>query len=212
MVSINGDAIIRTARPSNQRHEMANPSAEEITGLLLAWGNGDKTAFDRLIPLVHSELRRLAHRQMRRERSGATLQTTALVNEAYLRLIDYERTAPRDRAHFFAIAAQAMRRILVDRARMRRSAKRTSGEKVPLDDAAATPNDRAADLIALDDALTTLSAIDPRKSQVVELKYFGGLTIQETADVLGISTPTVEREWQMAKIWLFRQISNRGEV
>lgn len=191
---------------------MANPSAEEITGLLLAWGNGDKAAFDRLIPLVHSELRRLAHRQMRRERSGATLQTTALVNEAYLRLIDYERTAPRDRAHFFAIAAQAMRRILVDRARMRRSAKRTSREKVFLEDAAAAPNDRAADLVALDDALTTLSAIDPRKSQVVELKYFGGLTIQETADILGISTPTVEREWQTAKIWLFRQISNSEGV
>lgn len=191
---------------------MANPSAEEITGLLLAWGNGDKAAFDRLIPLVHSELRRLAHRQMRRERSGATLQTTALVNEAYLRLIDYERTAPRDRAHFFAIAAQAMRRILVDRARTRRSAKRRSGEKVSLEDVAAAPNERTADLVALDDALTALSAIDPRKSQVVELKYFGGLTIQETADVLGISTPTVEREWQTAKIWLFRQISNSGEV
>ena len=191
---------------------MANPSAEEITGLLLAWSNGDKAALDRLIPLVHGELRRLAHRQMRRERGGATLQTTALVNEAYLRLIDYERTAPRDRSHFFAIASQAMRRILVDRARMRRSAKRSSGEKVSLEDAAAAANERAADLIALDDALTTLSAIDPRKSQVVELKYFGGLTIQETADVLGISTPTVEREWQTAKIWLFRQMSQSGEV
>jgi RNA polymerase sigma factor (TIGR02999 family) len=189
---------------------MANPSVAEITGLLLAWGNGDKAALDRLIPLVHSELRRLAHRQMRRERSGATLQTTALVNEAYLRLVDYQRTAPRDRSHFFAIAAQAMRRILVERARMRRSAKRGSGQRVSLDEAAEASNARAIDLIALDDALTTLSAIDTRKSQVVELKYFGGLTIQETADVLGISTPTVEREWQTAKIWLFREIS-RGQ-
>ena len=188
---------------------MATPSAEEITGLLLAWGNGDKAALDQLIPLVHGELRRLAHRQMRRERDGATLQTTALVNEAYLRLVDYERTAPRDRSHFFAIAAQAMRRILVERARMRRSTKRGSGQKVSLDEATEATHERATNLIDLDDALTTLAAIDPRKSQVVELKYFGGLTIQETAGVLGISTPTVEREWQTAKIWLFREISKK---
>ena len=186
---------------------MEKPSPEEITGLLLAWGNGDKAALDKLIPLVHGELKRLAHRQMRRERGGATLQTTALVNEAYLRLVDYERTTPRDRSHFFAIAAQAMRRILVERARMRSSTKRGSGQNVPLDEAVEATHQRAPDLVALDDALTTLSAIDTRKSQVVELKYFGGLTIQETADVLGISTPTVEREWQTAKIWLFREIS-----
>ncbi len=190
---------------------MAKPSAEEITGLLLLWGGGDKAALDRLIPLVHGELRRLARRQMRRERGGDTLQTTALVNEAYLRLVDYERTAPRDRSHFFAIAAQAMRRILVERARMRRSAKRDGGQKVTLDEAVEEPNERAAELVALDDALTSLSAIDTRKSQIVELKYFGGLTIQETAEVLGLSTPTVEREWHTAKIWLFREISRTGK-
>lgn len=187
---------------------MANPSSEEITGLLLAWGGGDKAALDKLIPLVYRELRRLAHRQMRHERDGDTLQTTALVNEAYLRLVDYERTAPRDRAHFFAIAAQAMRRILVERARIRRSAKRGSGTpKVSLDEAADVPGERAADLVALDEALTNLSAIDPRKAQIVELKYFGGMSIDETAEVLGISTPTVERDWHTAKIWLHREIS-----
>jgi len=184
------------------------PSPEEITGLLLDWGNGDKAALDRVIPMVYQELRRLAHRQMRRERAGDTLQTTALINEAYLRLVDYERVRPRDRAHFFAIAAQAMRRILIERARSRRSAKRGSGaQKVFLDEAANVSNERAADLVALDDALTSLAAIDPRKAQIVELKYFGGMTIEEAAEVLGVSTPTVERDWRTAKIWLHREIS-----
>lgn len=187
---------------------MQIPSSEEITGLLLAWGGGDKAALDKLLPLVYRELKRLAHLQMRRERSGDTLQTTALVNEAYLRLVDYERTAPRDRAHFFAIAAQAMRRILIERARIRRSAKRGSdAHKISLDEAEEVPYERAADLLALDDALTNLSVIDPRKAQIVELKYFGGMTTDETAEVLGISTPTVERDWQTAKIWLHREIS-----
>jgi RNA polymerase sigma-70 factor (ECF subfamily) len=184
------------------------PSPEEITGLLLDWGNGDKAALDRVIPLVYQELRRLAHRQMRRERAGDTLQTTALINEAYLRLVDYSRVRPRDRAHFFAIAAQAMRRILIERARSRRSSKRGSGgQKVSLDEAADVSNERAADLVALDEALTNLAAFDPRKAQIVELKYFGGLTIEETAEVLEVSTPTVERDWQMAKIWLHREVS-----
>lgn len=187
---------------------MAKPSPEEITGLLLDWGNGDKAALDRLIPLVYQELRRLAHRQMRRERPGDTLQTTALVNEAYLRLVDYERIRPRDRAHFFAIAAQAMRRILIERARSRRSAKRGSGaQQISLDEAADVSSERATDLVALDEALTNLAAIDPRKGQVVELRYFGGLTTEETAEVLGVSTPTVERDWRTAKIWLHREIS-----
>jgi len=191
---------------------MAKPSPEEITGLLLAWGGGDKAALDKLVPLVYQELRRLAHRQMRRERAGGTLQTTALVNEAYLRLVVYERMAPRDRGHFFAIAAQAMRRILVERARSRRSAKRGSGaQKVSLDEVAEVSNERAADLVALDDALANLSAIDPRKCQIVELKYFGGMTIEETAEVLGISNPTVERDWHTAKIWLHREI-NKTQV
>jgi RNA polymerase sigma-70 factor, ECF subfamily len=187
------------------------PSPEEITGLLLDWGKGDKAALDRVIPLVYQELRRLAHRQMRRERAGNTLQTTALINEAYLRLVDYARVRPRDRAHFFAIAAQAMRRILIERARSRRSAKRGSGgQKVSLDEAAEIAdesNERAADLLALDQALTNLAAIDPRKAEIVELKYFGGMTIEETAEVLEVSTPTVERNWYMAKIWLHREVS-----
>jgi RNA polymerase sigma factor (TIGR02999 family) len=187
---------------------MAKPSIEEITGLLLAWGDGDKAALDRVIPMVYQELRRLAHRQMRRERAGDTLQTTALVNEAYVRLVDYERMAPRDRAHFLAIAAQAMRRILIERARSRRSAKRGSwGQRVSLDEAADVSSERADDLAALDEALTNLAAIDPRKGQVVELKYFGGLTTEEVAEVLGVSAPTVERDWHTARIWLHREIS-----
>ena len=181
---------------------------EDITGLLLDWGNGDKAALDRVVPLVYQELRRLAHRQMRRERPGDTLQTTALVNEAYLRLIDYERVRPRDRGHFMAIAAQAMRRILIERARGRRANKHGSGgHKISLDDAEQVSDQRAADLVALDEALAGLTAIDSRKGQVVELKYFGGMTIEEIAEVLGVSTPTVERDWRMAKVWLHREIS-----
>jgi len=150
----------------------------------------------------------LAHRQMRRERNGDTFQTTALINEAYLRLVDYSRVRPRDRAHFFAIAAQAMRRILIERARSRRATKRGSGaQKVSLEEVADISNERAADLIALDEALTNLAQIDPRKAQIVELKYFGGMTIEEAAEVLEVSTPTVERDWKMAKIWLHREIS-----
>ena len=187
------------------------PSPEEITELLLDWGNGDKAALDRVIPLVYQELRRLAHRQMRRERVGDTLQTTALINEAYLRLVDYQRVQPRDRAHFFAIAAQAMRRILIERARSRRSAKRGSGaQKVALDEAGVLSDERAADLVALDEALTNLAAIDPRKAELVELRYFGGLTIDEAAEVLNVSTATVERDWHTAKIWLHREIKDEG--
>jgi len=192
----------------SEQKRMTKPSSEDITDLLIDWGNGNKAALDRVIPLVYQELRRLAHRQMRRERVGDTFQTTALVNEAYLRLIDYERVRPRDRSHFMAIAAQAMRRILIERARSRRSAKRGSGApRVSLEEAGEVSNERAADLVVLDDALTNLAAVDPRKAQIVELKYFGGLTIEEAADVLGISTPTVEREWATAKIWLHREVS-----
>ncbi len=186
---------------------MAKPSQEEITGLLLAWGNGDKAALDRVIPLVYQELRRLAHRQMRRERLGDTLQTTALVNEAYLRLVDYERMAPRDRGHFLAIAAQAMRRILIERARSRHSARRGSGgQKVSIDEAAEIASVRAAELVMLDEALTNLATIDVRKAKIVEFKYFGGLTTDEVAAVLDVSTPTVERDWRTARIWLHREI------
>jgi RNA polymerase sigma factor (TIGR02999 family) len=158
--------------------------------------------------MVYQELRRLADRKMRRERAGDTLQTTALINEAYLRLVDYERVRPRDRAHFLAIAAQAMHRILVERARSRASAKRGRGaQKVSLEDAADVSDERAVDLVALDDALTNLAAFDSRKAEIVKLKYFGGLTIEETAEALGVSTPTVERDWQTAKIWLHHEIS-----
>lgn len=191
----------------------SEPSQEEITGLLLDWGNGDKAALDRVIPMVYQELRRLAHRQMRRERAGDTLQTTALINEAYLRLVDYTRVRPRDRTHFFAIAAQAMRRILIERARSHRSAKRGSGaQKVSLDAVENISNERAADLIALDEALTNLAALDPRKAQLVEMKYFGGMNIEETAEALGVSTPTVERDWHTARIWLHREISKKSDA
>jgi RNA polymerase sigma-70 factor (ECF subfamily) len=187
---------------------MPKPFADDITGLLVAWGGGDRAALDRLMPLVYQELRRLAHRQMRREREGDTLQTTALVNEAYLRLVDYERVKARDRAHFLAIAAQAMRRILIERARSRRSNKRGSNpQRLSLEEVADVADERAADLLALDEALQTLSNIDPRKAQLVELRYFGGLTIEEAANVLGVSTPTVERDWSTARIWLHREIS-----
>jgi RNA polymerase sigma-70 factor (ECF subfamily) len=187
---------------------MAKPPTEDITGLLLAWGGGNREALDHLMPLVYQELRRLAHRQMRRERPGDTFQTTALVNEAYLRLVDYERVSARDRAHFLSIAAQAMRRILIERARNRQSDKRGSGaQKVSLNEVAEVAGERATDLVALDDALNTLAAIDERKARLVELRYFGGLTIEETADVLGVSTPTVERDWRTARIWLHREIS-----
>ena len=187
---------------------MATLSQKDITGLLLDWGSGDKAAFDKLIPLVHKELRRMAHQYMRRERAGNTLQTSALINEAYIRLVDYNRTRWQDRAHFFAVAAQAMRRILVERARGRHRLKRGgAAQRVSLDEAAELADERAAAIIALNNALTDLCAIAPRKAQVVELRYFGGLNIDETAEVLGVSSPTVQREWRAAKAWLYRAIS-----
>ena len=187
---------------------MVTPSQKDITGLLLDWGRGDKAAFDRLIPLVYKELRRMAHQYMRRERAGNTLQTSALINEAYIRLVDYDRMRWQDRAHFFAVAAQAMRRILVERARSRSRDKRGgAAQKVSLNEAADLAVEHASDIIALDHALTELSAIAPRKGQVVELRYFGGLNIDEAAEVLGISSPTVQREWRAAKAWLYRAIS-----
>jgi RNA polymerase sigma-70 factor (ECF subfamily) len=181
---------------------------EEVTQLLIGWGNGDKGALDRLIPLIYDELRRLARYYMRRERSGGTLQTTALANEAYMRLIDQRNVRWQNRAHFFGIAAQLMRRILIDHARKRDNVKRGGDvRKVPLDEAALVSQGRAADLIALDEALTRLEAIDERKSRVIELRFFGGLNIEETAEVLSISPATVQREWSMAKAWLYREIS-----
>jgi RNA polymerase sigma factor (TIGR02999 family) len=184
--------------------------SQEITQLLLAWNEGDEKALDRLMPLVHDELHLLAHRYMAGERLGHPLQTTALVNEAYLRLIDSSRVRWQNRAHFFAVSAQLMRRILVDVARARKKLKR-GGEavQVSLDEAMDISHEPGADLIALDDALTTLSAFDERKGRVVELRFFGGLTVEETAEVLKVSAMTVMRDWALAKVWLLRELEKK---
>ena len=176
--------------------------------LLQAWGQGDQAAFEELIPLVYDELRRLAQRELRRERSGHSLQATALVNEAYLRLIDLNRIEWQNRAHFFAMAARMMRRILVDWARARGNQKRGGGiPKVSLDEALLVSQDPGSDLVALDEALETLGAMDPRKGQVVEMRFFGGLTVEETAAALHVSADTVMRDWRSAKAWLLRELS-----
>ena len=182
----------------------------DITELLLAWNGGDSDALGRLMPLVEVELRRLAHNYMSRERSGHTLQTTALLNEAYLRLVDSSRVRWQNRAHFFAVSAQLMRRILVDFARARQKQKR-GGDfvKVSLDDALEVSQQRSPDLIALDDALKTLAGFDERKCKVVELRFFGGLSVEETAEVLNVSAITVMRDWGMAKVWLLRELDKR---
>jgi RNA polymerase sigma factor (TIGR02999 family) len=177
------------------------------TDLLLAWGRGEAAAFDRLVPLVHDELRRLARQYMRRERPDHTLQATALVNEVYLRMIAVSRVEWQNRAHFFAIAARVMRQILVDFARRRRAAHRGGGmQHVALDEAVLPPSVRHPDLVALDGALKRLESVHPRKSQVVELRYFGGLTLEEAATVLGVSRDTVKRDWRFAKLWLLREL------
>jgi RNA polymerase sigma factor (TIGR02999 family) len=186
-------------------------SPEEVTQLLVAWGNGNKAALEKLMPLVYDELRRLAHHYMRREHPGHTLQTTALVNEAYFRLVDQKHVHWQNRAHFFAISAQLMRRILIDHARSHQFVKRGGGaHKVSLDEVAVVAQEQAADLLALDDALRSLAAIDERKGRIVELRFFGGLSAEETAEALKISPRTVMREWSMAKAWLYRAISNEA--
>jgi RNA polymerase sigma factor (TIGR02999 family) len=183
----------------------------EITELLLNWSKGDKEALEHLIPLVSSELRRLARRYMAKERSGHTLQTSALINEAYLRLVDQQNVEWKDRAHFFAVAAQIMRHILIDHARRYQYEKRGAGaQKIELNDAVFSGQQRAKELIALDDSLSELAAFDPRKSQIVELRFFGGLSIEEVAEVVGISPATVKRELQAAKLWL-KRIMTQGE-
>jgi RNA polymerase sigma-70 factor (ECF subfamily) len=180
-------------------------SSHEVTQLLLAWSDGDQKALERLMPLVYGELHRLAKRYMARERAGHTLQTTALVNEAYLKLIDSTRMNWRNCAHFFAVSAQLMRRILIDFARSRHALKREVGtDPVSLDEAPIVS--QRADLVALDDALNALTALDPRKSQVVELRFFGGLSVEETAEVLKVSAETVMRDWKLAKIWLLHEL------
>lgn len=190
---------------------MTKPSPREITQLLLAWSHGQQAALDQLIPLVHDELHRIAKRYMGRERPGQTMQTTALVDEAYLRLVDSSRVHWQNRAHFFAIAAQLMRRILVDFARSRHNLKRGGRAKqVSLDEALVVSSERGADIVALDDALTALASLDARQSQVVELRFFGGLSITETAEVLKVSEGTVRRDWSLAKAWLHRELSGSG--
>jgi RNA polymerase sigma-70 factor (ECF subfamily) len=191
---------------------MAGPSQDEITQLLVAWGKGDRAALDRLMPIVHAELRRLAHGSMRREPAGHILQTSALVNEAYLKLVNERAVCWQDRAHFFAVAAQMMRRILVDFARARNAAKRGGGAiRVSLDEAAAASEQRAADLVALDEALERLARIDERRSRVTEYRYFAGLSVEETATVLGVSPDTVVRDWRLARAWLRRELDAGAE-
>ncbi|HET6891885.1 MAG TPA: sigma-70 family RNA polymerase sigma factor [Pyrinomonadaceae bacterium] len=187
---------------------MSQTSTHEVTRLLLDWSNGDKTALDKLMPLIYDELRRLAHRYMSRERAGHTMQTTALVNEAYVRLVNRKNVQWQDRAHFFAIAAELMRTILVDHARSHATAKRGGGaRKFSLDEALVVSQERAAEVVSLDEALKALALIDPKQSRIVELRFFGGLTIEETAEVLDLSAATIKREWNTAKAWLYHELS-----
>ncbi|HEY0461373.1 MAG TPA: sigma-70 family RNA polymerase sigma factor [Pyrinomonadaceae bacterium] len=187
--------------------EKSSDKSNQITEMLRDWSSGKKEALDALLPLVYDELHRQAARYLRRERIGHTLQTTALINEAYLKLIDQRDVNWQNRAHFFGIAAQAMRRILVDYARQRHSEKRGGGENLPLEEIAlAISAERSVDLVALDEALTQLAKLDERQSRIVELRYFGGLSIEETAETLHISPATVKNDWRTAKAWLFRKM------
>jgi len=190
---------------------MTRSSPQEVSLLLHAWRGGDKAALDKLMPLVYSELHRLAHRYMVRERADRTLQTTALVNEAYLRLVDLKRIDWQDRAHFFAIAASFMRRTLVDFARSRGYQKRGGDAlKVSLDEALFVSPEQGADLVKLDEALSALADFDERKAKVVELRFFGGMTEDETAEVLHVSRETVKRDWRLAKVWLLCELTDGG--
>jgi RNA polymerase sigma-70 factor, ECF subfamily len=184
------------------------PSSHELTRLLRAWSEGEPGALEKLMPVVYDELHRLAQRYMAHERPGHTLQASALVNEAYVRLADVKRMSWQNRAHFFAVSAQLMRRILVDFARRHRSFKRGGeAEAVSLEEALVVSKNRGADLLALDEALNALAAIDPRRSRVVELRFFGGLSVEETAEVLKVSPETVMHDWKLAKTWLMREVS-----
>jgi RNA polymerase sigma factor (TIGR02999 family) len=188
---------------------MTTLSQPDLTALLLEWQQGDRGALDKLTPLVYDELRRIAHRYMRRERAGHTLETTALVNEAYVRLLGERKIEWQNRAHFFAVMAQVMRHILIDHARRRRYVKRGGAtQQVSLEDATVMSEERAAELIALDEALDHLAQLDPRKSRVVELRYFGGLSLEETAEVLEVSLMTVRRDWRAAKAWLYKAVTS----
>ena len=192
---------------------MGAPSQKQITQMLVEWGNGDQAALEKLTPLVYKELHRLARRYMGRERAGHTLQTSALVNEAYIRLIDWKNVQWQNRAHFFAVSAQLMRRILVDFARSRSYAKRGGAARnVSLEEAAVVSREKGADLVALDDALDSLTRLHERQSRVVELRFFGGLELEEIADVLEVSVGTVRRDWSLARAWLHRELSRTQDL
>jgi RNA polymerase sigma factor (TIGR02999 family) len=187
---------------------MTEAQTHGLTQLLIDWSNGDQSAFDKLMPLIDEELRRLAHRYMSRERAGHTLQTTALVNEAFVRLVNRKNVNWQNRAHFFGLAAQLMRTILVDHARSHACAKRGGGAfKLELDDALVVSQKKAVEVIALNDALNELVRLDPQQSRIVELRFFGGLTVEETAEVLHLSPATIKREWSTAKAWLYHELS-----
>ena len=193
--------------------DLSSPSVSEVTGLLVAWGKGDQEALDQLTRMVDVELRRIAEAYLRRERSDHLLQTTALVNEAWMRLIDWQKSTWQNRAHFFGVAASLMRKILVGEARRRRRLKRGGNDlKVSLAEADLIAHDKQPDLIALDDALDALAEFDARKSRIVELRFFGGLSVAETAEVLKASERTVAREWELAKSWLYRQLSQDSQA
>ena len=192
-----------------RQNDVTSPSSRDVTGLLRAWGNGDHGALERLTPVVYEELRRLARRYLRGERAGHSLQATALVNEAYVRLVDYKRMQWQNRAHFFAVSAQLMRRILVEHARRRNLKRGGAVQHVSLEDAAEVGQGRPTDLVALDDAMNALGRFDARKVQVVEMCFFGGLSVEETAEVLKVSPVTVMRDWNTAKAWLHRELTSR---
>lgn len=202
----------RLARSKELALKTPAPKLKGMTQLLIDWSNGDTGALDKLVPLVHEELRKLAHHYMSHERADHTLQTSALVNEAYLRLVDQQHVRWENRAHFFGVAAQAMRQILVEYARQRGATKRGGGAlRIEFDEAAVLAKEPATDLIALDEALKELTALDERKARVVELRFFGGLSVEETAEVLSVHPNTVLRDWSMAKAWLRRELTRGGE-
>jgi len=191
---------------------MTTHSLQDVTGLLLEWQEGESGALDKLTPLVYDELRRIAHRYMQQERDGHTLQTTALVNEAYVRLVGGQRIEWQNRAHFYGVVAQVMRHVLIDHARRLHYVKHGgNAQRVSLEDVAVLPHARAAELLALDEALEELARLDSRKARVVELRYFGGMSLEETADVLDISVMTVRRDWRAAKAWLYRALNDENK-
>ena len=206
-MEIGGKPGEKVERPAGRYNRRTPGSVDDITALLLSWGRGDEAALQQLIPLVHRELHQIARRCLKGERPGHTLQPTALVNEAYLRLVDVRRVSWQNRTHFLAMSARLMRRVLVDFARSRQYQKRGGAVmKVSLDAAHGVGTERGQDLVALDEALISLSAIDERKARVIEMRFFGGLTVEETAEVLEVSRETVLRDWRLARAWLMQEL------